>query len=63
MNDGAVNCRICLSEFHDKNEMMIHRKKEHIDKVGMCKNISAGLNYIKEPVHYWYNHCKQAAKL
>ena len=59
--DGPVTCRICLSEFHDKNEMMIHRKNEHIDKVGMCKNISAGLNCRKGPAHCWYNHNKQAA--
>ena len=61
VTDGAVICRICLSEFHDKNEMMIHRKNEHIDKVGMCKNISAGLNCRKGPVHCWYNHIKKDA--
>jgi hypothetical protein len=54
--DGPVTCRICLSEFHDKNEMMIHRKNEHLDKVGICKNIAAGLNCRKGPVHCWYKH-------
>ena len=53
---GAVTCRTCLSEFHDKNEMMIHRKNEHLDIVGMCKNITAGLNCRKGPVHCWYKH-------
>ena len=39
--DGAFTSRICLSEFHDKNKMMIDVKNEHKNKVGMCKNISA----------------------
>ena len=54
--EGQIICRICLSEFHDKNEMMIHRKSDHLDKVGACKNIEAGLTCRKGPNHCWYRH-------
>ena len=54
--EGQITCRICLSEFHDKNEMMIHRKIDHLDKVGACKNIEAGLTCRKGPNHCWYRH-------
>ena len=53
---GHITCRICLSEFYDKNEMMVHRKSDHLDKVGMCKNIEAGLKCRKGPMHCWYRH-------
>ena len=54
--EGHITCRICLSEFHDKNEMMIHRKSEHLSRVGICKNIEAGLICRKGPDHCWYQH-------
>ena len=55
IND-PIACRICLSEFHDKNEMMIHRKSDHLNIVGICKNIEAGLTCRKGPDHCWYRH-------
>ena len=51
-----ITCRICLSEFHDKNKMMIHRKSEHLIRVGMCKFFQAGLTCMKGPDHCWYRH-------
>ena len=37
--DSVFTCRTCKNNFSDKNEMMIHRKIEHIDEVKDCKDI------------------------
>ena len=36
--------------------MMNHRKSDHPNQVGVCKNIAAGLNCRKGPVYGWYRH-------
>ena len=51
-----IICRSCQQEFSDKNEMMIHRKIEHLNKVKGCKNIQAGVNCKKGSLHCWYRH-------
>ena len=60
--DTPITCRICNKDFGDKNEMMMHRKADHLDKVNMCKNILAGINCSKGPIYCWYNHNQQAAR-
>ena len=37
--DSMFTCITCKNNFSDKNEMMIHRKIEHIDEVKDCKDI------------------------
>ena len=54
--ENNVVCRICKESFGDKNAMMNHRKRDHLDKVGVCKNIANGLNCRKGPLHCWYKH-------
>ena len=56
-----ITCRICNTRFEDKNEMMMHRKSDHIEKVNMCKNITAGITCRKGPLYCWYNHNQQAS--
>jgi hypothetical protein len=60
--EARIICRICNEEFSDKNEMMMHRKTDHIDKVNMCKNILAGINCRKGPIYCWYNHSRKAVE-
>ena len=38
--DTPITCRICNTDFGDKNKMMMHRKADHLDKVNMCKKHS-----------------------
>ena len=49
-------CRTCKTEFNDKNDMMVHRKTEHLSEVKICKNFKAGLNCRKGPDMCWYRH-------
>ena len=49
-------CRTCQGDFNDKHEMMVHRKREHLNIVGLCKNIAAGINCRKGPENCWYRH-------
>ena len=53
---NGIICRTCKESFEDKNEMMNHRKRDHPNQVGICKNIAAGLNCRKGPAHCWYRH-------
>ena len=53
---NSITCRSCQQEFSDKNEMMIHRKIEHLSEVKACKNVQNGVNCIKGPLHCWYRH-------
>ena len=57
---NQITCRICNNSFEDKNDMIMHRKAEHIEKVNMCKNILAGITCRKGPIYCWYNHSQQA---
>ena len=54
--EDSFTCRTCKENFKDKNEMMVHRKREHLNTVGVCKNISAGINCRKGPENCWYRH-------
>ena len=37
MNSNHHTCNICGTTFDTKNQLMLHRKKEHGDIVGLCK--------------------------
>ena len=54
--EGRITCRTCQEDFKDKNEMMVHRKIQHLNVVGVCKNIAAGINCRKGPENCWYRH-------
>ena len=47
--EGKITCRTCQGDFKDKHDIMVHRKREHLNIVGVCKNISAGINCRKGP--------------
>ena len=53
--DSMFTCITCKNNFSDKNEMMIHRKIEHVDEVKDCKDIETN-NCRKGPQHCWYRH-------
>ena len=55
-NETRLTCITCKVDFSDKNEMMVHRKREHPNDVGLCKNILSGINCRKGPENYWYRH-------
>ena len=58
---GKVTCRTCKKEYRDKNEMMVHRKIDHITEVKKCKNILSGVNCRKGAVYCWYCHTQNGA--
>ena len=54
--EGKIVCRTCQVDFKNKNKMMVHRKREHLNIVGVCKNILAGINCRNGPENCWYRH-------
>ena len=48
-------CKTCHNNFSNMNEMMIHRKIEHINEVKDCKDIDTN-KCRKGPLHCWYRH-------
>ena len=49
--DSSNECFICKNNFKNKNEMMLHRKEVHPEKVRLCNNpINCGLKTC------WYRH-------
>ena len=40
--EECFHCNFCLETFKEKNELMIHKKTEHRDKVSKCWNFSTG---------------------
>ena len=57
-----VKCKTGKKEFKAKNEMMVHRKINHINVV-MCKSILSGVNCRKGAVYCWYRHTQNNASV
>ena len=38
-----LTCRFCENCFNTKKELMIHRKKYHIERVNICRDFSKGV--------------------
>ena len=51
-----VICRTCKTENKDKNDIMVHRKLEHLSEVKICMNFNEGLNCRKGSDMCWYKH-------
>ena len=50
-------CNICKDNFESKNDLMKHRKKEHVQKVNICWNfISSKCQYVEDLC--WFRHNK-----
>ena len=50
----SIECFTCKNKFNSKNEMMIHRKEIHLEKVRTCKDqVSCGFK------HCWFLHSIQ----
>ena len=48
-------CRFCEHCFNTKKELMIHRKKYHIERVNICRDFSKGVCPFIDNV-CWYKH-------
>ena len=59
-DNTRITCRSCQTDCNDKNDMMTHRKIEHLNEVKDCKNIMAGLNCRKGTEFCWYRHDRAA---
>ena len=60
-SDGIFKCDSCDMSFHTKQDLMIHRKKEHIEKVPTCWNYIEG-NCLWEN-SCWFNHTDNSSTL
>ena len=38
--DGKFLCHFCDNTFQGKDDLMLHRKKDHLSKVSLCRNFS-----------------------
>ena len=45
-NEKGMECHYCSEEFKSKNELMFHRKLNHIEKVQICFNFNDGNLYF-----------------
>ena len=51
---GELKCRYCEQIFYSKSDVMFHQKKDHIDKIPICKNhVHAKCKY---KIKCWYTH-------
>ena len=49
-------CNTCKDNFESKNELMMHRKKEHVEKVQVCWNfVSSKCQFVEDLC--WFRHC------
>ena len=53
--ENNLTCRYCENAFDTKKELMIHRKKYHIERVNVCREFSKGVCPLTDSV-CWYNH-------
>ena len=52
-----VSCNFCGLKFEIKKDLMIHKKKEHREKVSICWNFSAGNCELGDSI-CWFLHMK-----
>ena len=49
-------CNTCKDNFESKNELMMHRKKKHVEKVQVCWNfVSSKCQFVEDLC--WFRHC------
>jgi hypothetical protein len=53
--DMKYTCKTCNNEFHNKNDMMMHKKREHPNTVNVCKDLLTK-SCRKGPMSCWYHH-------
>ena len=56
-NAHQMRCHNCGKIFKTKNELMIHRKSHHPDKIRICRYIENG--YCTFGRECWYNHSQE----
>ena len=52
---AEMNCRYCAECFSSKNDLMMHKKQEHIEKVERCRKFLQGNCSLSEN-SCWYKH-------
>ena len=53
----TYECNICKETFKTKNDMMKHKKKEHLEKVTVCWNFESDSCLFSEDL-CWFIHSK-----
>ena len=55
----VITCRICNEHFEEKRKLMLHRKSEHPNSVGPCKNFANGECYYNSESCFWSHDSKE----
>ena len=56
-SEDIVTCWYCGDDFETKSDLMKHRKREHVDRVNICKKYAKGVCPFDEG-SCWYYHTK-----
>ena len=59
-SDYTISCYYCGNNFKSKEDLMVHRKKAHVEKVGLCKFFAEG--HCERAGDCWFRHDKTAEK-
>ena len=59
-NEKGMECHYCSEEFKSKNELMFHRKLNHIEKVQICVNFDDGKCTFGDTC--WFSHDTSSKK-
>ena len=51
-------CNFCDQKFETRKHLMVHKKSEHIDKVALCWNFSAGVCELGDD----FSHSKHSTR-
>ena len=57
----SIKCDLCEKVYKNKHELMIHKKKEHLDSVSECWNFSAG--FCEWDNNCWFKHSEDMEKM
>ena len=55
--EKSFKCEFCEKVLKNKNELMLHKKREHLDFVSDCWNFCAGV--CEWDVNCWFKHTKE----
>ena len=58
----SIQCNFCTEMFLSIRDLMVHKKKEHVDKVSACRNHTNGTCDFGD-LQCWFSHANQTSSM
>ena len=58
----SIQCNFCTEMFLSIRDLMVHKKKEHVDKVSSCRNHTNGTCDFGD-LQCWFSHANQTSSM